>query len=281
MLNMVKIRTEPQSNYRGIFANGKTLRLSLDPSQEITELEYPEFYDVAINSLCYGACPYCYVMATHRGKNYRLVLPKIDEYFGAMNENERPFQVAIGGAGEPTLHPDFIDVLKMFSGLGILPNYTTNGMHLTDEIIDATVEYAGGVAVTCHPHLEKHWQRAVKRLANLTRLNLHVIIGDRDSVDKFFDIYNEYKDVVEYFVLLPYQAVGFAEEIETDFDYLFERLGREVPKDIAFGALFYEHLLERPWISVSLYEPEIMSKYLDMDKMTLHPSSFDTKTIIN
>lgn len=278
---MIKTRTAPEHNYKAVFYNGKTLRLQLDPSKPITELVYPEFYDVAINSKCFGACSYCYVEATHMGHNYKNVLEKIDGYFGTMNENQRPFQVAIGGAGEPTLHPEFKEVLKAFAELGILPNYTTNAMHLSDEVVDATVKYSGGVAITCHPHLEKHWRRGVETLAGLTRLNLHVIIGDRDSVDKFFDIYEEYKDVVEYFVLLPYQAVGFAKEINTAFDYLFERLGREVPKNIAFGALFYEHLVDRPWINVSLYEPEIMSKYLDMDNMTLHPSSFDIETILD
>lgn len=277
---MIKVRIAPEHNYKGVFYNGKTMRFQLNPREPITELTYPEFYDVAINSKCYGACPYCYVMATNQGHNYDGVILKILDFFGSMNENERPFQVAIGGAGEPTLHPRFEDVLKTFDTLGILPNYTTNGMHLTDKVMDATEKYAGGVAVTCHPHLEKHWRRAVNRLAGKTRLNLHIIIGDAASVDKFFEIYDEYKDVVEYFVLLPYQAVGFAEEIDTAFDDLFDRLGREVPKDVAFGALFYEHLLDRPWINVSLYEPEIMSKYLDMENMTLHPSSFDIDTVL-
>lgn len=278
---MIKIREFPERNYKAVFYGGKTMRLTFDNAKEIEELDYPEFYDVAINSKCFGACPYCYVMATHKGTNYEDVIGKIDDYFGSMTENQRPFQVAIGGAGEPTLHPDFINVLKEFKSLGILPNYTTNGMHLSEEIIDATEEYSGGVAVTCHPHLEKHWRRAVGQLAGRTRLNLHVIISDRESVDKFFDLYEEYKDTVEYFVLLPYQAVGFAKEIETAFDYLFERYADGAPQNVAYGALFYEHLKKQPQIKASLYEPELMSKYLDMDRMTLHPSSFDIETILN
>ena len=218
---MVKIRTAPEHNYKGIFYNGKTLRLQLDHDKPITELTYPEFYDVAINSKCFGACDYCYVMATHKGHNYDDILNKINDYFGSMSENQRPFQVAIGGAGEPTLHPDFAASLVLFKNLGIMPNYTTNGMHLTDWLVEVTKEYAGGVAITCHPHLERHWRRGIEKLAGITRLNLHVIISDKESVDKFFDVYEEYKDVVEYFVLLPYQAVGFAKEIETLFNYLF------------------------------------------------------------
>ena len=188
---MVKTRIAPEHNYKAVFFGGKTMRFQLKPQKPITELTYPEFYDVAINSRCFGACPYCYVMATHEGHNYSSILEKITEFFGSMSANERPFQVAIGGAGEPTLHPKFIDVLRLFKSLGIMPNYTTNGMHLTDKVVAPTEEYAGGVAITCHPHLEKHWRRAVDKLAGRTRLNLHIIIGDSASVDKFFEIYHK------------------------------------------------------------------------------------------
>ena len=111
---MIKVRQFPQENYKGIFLNGKTMRLQYDTSKPIQELEYPEFMDVAINNKCYGACSYCYIEAVHTGKNYENVPQKIHDYFGSLTENQRPFQVAIGGAGEPTLHPEFPEILKAF-----------------------------------------------------------------------------------------------------------------------------------------------------------------------
>jgi len=56
---LFKTRTFPEHNYKGIYFNGKTLRLTLDPSKPITELKYPEFFDVCITGKCEGACPYC------------------------------------------------------------------------------------------------------------------------------------------------------------------------------------------------------------------------------
>ena len=41
--------------------NGKTIRIAIDPSKPITELLYPEFYDVKVTSHCKGQCPYCFV----------------------------------------------------------------------------------------------------------------------------------------------------------------------------------------------------------------------------
>ena len=51
-----------------------------------------------------------------------------------------------------------------------------------------------------------------------------------------------------------------------------------MPEDtskIAFGANFYSYLLKSPGVfNVSLYEPESMSKFLDLKDMKVYPSSF-------
>jgi len=102
-----------------------------------------------------------------------------------MNLNERPYQVALGGSGEATAHPEFTAALQAFRELDIIPNYTTNGMHLSDPVLDATIEYCGGVAVSCHPHLERHWRDAIRKLCQLKiKLNLHVVVSDRESIQQ-------------------------------------------------------------------------------------------------
>lgn len=281
---MIKVRTFPESNYKAVFCNHKTLRMALDPNKPITELKFPEFYDVAINSKCNAGCPWCYVNASKDGSNFEHAVEKIEAFFGKMTENEKPFQVAIGGAGEPTLHPDFVNVLKKFHELGIVPNYTTNGMHLTDDIMKATKRYSGGVAISCHEHLDSFWRKAVDQyIEEGIKTNLHIIISDKESIDRFFDIYEKYsQNGVEYFVLLPYTVRGRAGEKQLDFDYLFSKL-KDMPKakDIAFGANFYPYLMNHDvkWLDVSLYEPEIMSKYLVIDDMAMYNSSFSDDKI--
>lgn len=278
---MIKTRCFPENNYKAIFYRHKTLRMAIDPTKPITELEYPEFYDVAINNKCKGKCPWCYVSAEESGKNFDDVVKKIEKFFGSMDENQRPFQVAIGGAGEPTLHPDFVQVLVKFHELGIVPNYTTNGMGLTGRLIKATKMYSGGVAISAHEHLDEYWIPAIDRfIKEGIKTNLHIIISDRASVDRFLDIHKKYLGIVEYFVLLPYTVRGRADEKECDFDYLFTKLKEmnEV-KDIAFGANFYPYLVENnvDWLDISLYEPEILSAYLKMDDfMNVYKSSFSS-----
>jgi MoaA/NifB/PqqE/SkfB family radical SAM enzyme len=270
----MKIRILPESNYRGIYVKGKTLRVPLDPSKPITALRHPEFYDVKITEKCNGECPYCYQDSMTCGEHFKDVPRKIMEFFGSMGQNERPFQVAIGG-GEPTLHPEFGTICGTFKELGIDPNYTTNGTAVTDDILRITKDYVNGVAVSCHPHLD--WRAGADRLIREgVYTNLHIIISDKESVDHMLEIYEEYAGGVKYYVLLPLIQQGRAEEEFKCWDYLAEQLEQVDRSEIAFGAMFYPYIkgVAKDW-DISLYEPESMSRYLVMDdSMSLHPSSF-------
>jgi len=271
----MKTRTFPESNYRALYINGKTMRIPLDPRKPVTELEYPEFYDVKITNRCFGGCPYCYQSSTGADSDFTNVPEKIRDFFGSMTENQRPFQVAIGG-GEPTLHPDFREICATFKELGIDPNYTTNGTNLTEEVLDITEEYVNGVAVSCHPHLM--WSVGVERLLQRgIYTNLHIIISDNRSVDEFVGIHRNYRGEIEHFVLLPMIPQGRAtgefrawKKLKKVLSGMFDR------SDVAFGALFHPYLKEVDW-DISMYEPEAFSRYLVMDdNMNTYSSSFAT-----
>jgi sulfatase maturation enzyme AslB (radical SAM superfamily) len=281
----MRTRREPAANYSSIFLNGKTLRIPIDKDKTITELRFPEFYDVAINSWCAGRCPYCYTSATTKGTHFKEIIEKIYSFFGEMDENQRPYQVALGGAGEPTAHPLFQQVLKTFRDLNIVPNYTTNGMHLSEKVLNWTKEYCGGVAITLHPHLEKFWRSGIEKLINnKIRTNIHLVISDKESIDRLSSLYTDYGDKIEYFVLLPYMNVGFASgdnARQIEFDYLEGFLDSIKDLDnVAFGSNFYDFLKRVKKYDVSLYPPEIMSKYLIMDDdMNIYNNSFECRKV--
>jgi hypothetical protein len=284
---LMKIRVFKESNYKSVFFNGKTLRFALDESKPITELIYSEFYDISINNICNGKCPYCYADAKTTGHNFDNIVGKAKAYFGNMTDNQRPNQCAIGAAGEPTMHPDFVGFMKALYDMNIMPNYTTNGMFLDNKenahisnIIEATKKYCGGVAVSCHPHLKHHWMNAADLFyQNKIKLNFHIIISDKESIDDFMTIYNLWKDKVDYFVLLPYGAQGRAVQKEIDWDYLISVIP-DNNTNIAYGANFYPYLKDKKVntkIKISLYEPEIFSKYISLEnnRITMYPSSFN------
>ena len=91
------------------------------------------------------------------------------------------------------------------------------------------------------------------------------------DVDKFVDIFNEYHNVIEYFVMLPYQATGFGKPIDMQpiYEYLFDGVlagfSDEQRRQVAYGAYFYDELVMRPWVKADIYNHGLFSAYLDMD----------------
>jgi organic radical activating enzyme len=283
---MIKTRVFPEHNYKGIYLDGKTLRIALNPKEPITELSYPEFYDVKVTSHCLGNCPWCYQDSKDVSHTDNIV-KKFKEYFRYMSNNQKPFQIAFGG-GEPTSHPEFCILLEECFKLGIAPNYTTNGMWINnpeptdvDYLLEYTKKYCGGVAVSTHSHLKKYWEKVVDLyLKNDIFTNLHVIISDRKSINDFMKIYKKYHGKIKYFVLLPLSAQGRCKETIIDWDYMVKTLPEDCA-DIAFGANFYPYLCKTPGrFPVSLYSPEIMSKYLDLETMKIYSSSFSNKEVV-
>lgn len=278
---IAKTRKEESANYSSVFFNGKTIRIPLDKSKPITELIYPEFYDISLGNKCdTGKCSWCYAKGNPKGMHYPDVARRIRNYFGRMTFQQRPYQVAIGGQQEPLEHPEFEAVLQTFTELGIVPNFTTNGVLFNDWAVGLTKKYCGGVAITLHPHLEEHWRTAIElAVANKLKTNIHYIVSDSKSIDKLKDLFNQYNGRVDYFVLLPHMNVGFASKNPKIIDY--KKLENWLDQihsfaNIAFGANFYEFLKPLKKWDVSLYPPEILSKYLVCDvKMSLYNNSFD------
>ncbi|MEG1363157.1 MAG: hypothetical protein RSC92_01765, partial [Clostridia bacterium] len=166
----IKVRRFPEKNYHAIWNNLVTLRLGEGVAKQ---LDFPEFYDVSLGNKCVtGKCNFCYVSASKTGRYYDDICGRFERFINLMSQNEKPFQIAIGSESEPTEHPDFLKFIKTVYDLGIVPNYTTNGVILSedteyvDEMLSVTAKYCGGVAVSCNKHLEKHWRKAVDKLSN-------------------------------------------------------------------------------------------------------------------
>ena len=225
----------------------------------------------------------CYQSSVPSAKHPAGLVTRFRAFFHGFTRNQLPFQIAFGG-GEPTTHPEFVSLLETCVAMGIVPNYTTNGMW-TDwdsgpalKILDATQKLCGGVAVSTHPHLERQWRAATNLyLENGIHTNLHVILGDRASIDRFAKIYDEFTGKVKYFILLPLSAQGRATEEFSDWEYFTSKISGS-PKDIGFGANFFPFLVkDKNRFSVSLYEPESMSAYLDLETGKVFKSSFSTE----
>lgn len=142
----------------------------------------PELMDISITNWCDKGCSFCYKSSTVYGKHM-----SIDSYKKIIDQaaEMHTFQVALGG-GNPNQHPDFIDILEYTHSKGIVPNYTTNGRGLSDDILEATLKYCGAVAVSVYKPYEDS-AAVIERMVDFgIKTNVHFILSS-DSIDVAID----------------------------------------------------------------------------------------------
>jgi radical SAM protein with 4Fe4S-binding SPASM domain len=176
---MLVIKRFSESNYSTLFNpnTGFFARIE-DPGQAepFWSPHGPELLDISITNWCDKGCPFCYRKSDTAGQHMA-----IDDYREVLRQAKdmHVYQVALGG-GNPNQHPQFPEILRLTrEDFGIVPNYTTNGRGLTDEIVDATARYCGAVAVSAYaPYAET--ASAIDVLAsNGVQVNLHFLLSSR------------------------------------------------------------------------------------------------------
>jgi radical SAM protein with 4Fe4S-binding SPASM domain len=144
--------------------------------------------------------------------DYRFVLEELtSEEYGSI------FQVALGG-GEPLLHPDFVEILRVTrEEHGIIPNYTTCGKFFNPDNLEATRKYCGAVAVSWDPYrnlsLDEISEIGSKLKEEDIRANIHYVISEntiKDAVKLLKGNYDEYLKDFNAVIFLTYKATGRA-----------------------------------------------------------------------
>ena len=177
----MKIRFEKsdKSFYIFNYSNGESIYIGEDAQRK----EGPLLLDVSITNRCMRGCSFCYKNAKPQGKDISL-----DDYSLVLCQARTcgVTQIAIGG-GEPTLHPDFINILRLTREAGIIPNYSTNGDCITDSIMDATAKYCGAMAISIYDDLNSY-KNLVKTLTDKKiKVNLHFILN-KDNLDNYIEL---------------------------------------------------------------------------------------------
>lgn len=301
----VKRRFFPENNYNAFWFNLKTTRFGEGVAKEL-EPDKAEFYDVSLGTKCNACCEFCYVSAADNGECYDNVCETWTKWMSMYSENnnngiietDKPFQIAIGSQGEPTMHPDFCKFLETVYNTNVVPNYTTNGIILShwnspgtryyllaNQILEYTKKYVGGVAVSFgNQSIRDKAKNAVDGLIKNgdVNINLHHIISTKESVDEFVKVWEEYGDKIAYHVLLPLMPSGRSTKGIEDgvFEYMESKIQELDMKNVAFGAHFIKYL-EGSKIKTWLYPAESLSKnvILTKDKVQITPSSFDMNPI--
>lgn len=245
----------------------------------------PELCDISITDRCGFGCDFCYQDSRpQRNHGHKDLVETILKGFDTV-----PYQIAIGG-GEPTTHPDFPYILRKARELGTVPNYTTNGAKLTPEVVEATNEVCGGVAMTYHSFKGLDWFKkhylTLKTKLNV-KLNVH-LIADKNVAKNLRDLADTQDELGRLSVVLLayYPDVGRA-----SMDLLMTRTvySKKLPEavvyarnkavDISFSEGLLPYFNSRPELGINtqfaMKSEGVFSCYFD-PQGRISASSFDT-----
>lgn len=237
----------------------------------------PLLLDVSLTNRCTYNCPYCYKHSSPNGQHmsfedFKLLLKKMKE--------ARVFQVAYGG-GNPNEHPDFCKILKATYESGVIPNYSTNGSNLTDEIIESSSIYCGSVAVSIHKSISLYKEILSKLISKIKKVNLHFVMT-KSNVENIIDFLSSPPDWtidINAVVLLRYKRVNSFDDEPSLEEY--QRIFGEAEKStfkIAFDACSYPLIkMFYPKTDESIYDycqGARSSAYIS-ENLIMSPCSFD------
>ncbi len=199
----------------------------------VTEIEpfmgsFPELLDIGVMGSCaHGKSGLCFQSGVECYQSGSLVqepdMP-LDKFKRLVDQAKgRTFQIALGGRGDPDMHPDFIAMIKYARENNIVPNFTTSGFGFKDELLDPIKTYCGAAAVSWYRN--KYTFRALEKLINYgIRTNIHYCISNA-TIDEAIQMIEKrtYPEGVNRIIFLLHKPIGLGRE-ENILDVSDERV---------------------------------------------------------
>lgn len=178
---------------------------------------YPALIDVGVMGHCIhgksGLCLASGVQCYQSGLTRNEPNMSIDDYESILQQSAgKVQQIAVGGRGDPNKHEQFGDILRLTREYGIIPNYTTSGLGLTDEEVALTKEMCGACAVS--------WYRSPYTISAIRKLvdagittNIHYVLG-YNSIDEAIERLsnNDFPQGISAVVFLLHKPVGLGQQ---------------------------------------------------------------------
>ena len=165
----------------GILENGKDT--GVDPFMA----EFPELLDVGIMGHCIhgtkGLCVKAGIECYQNGLTADSPNMTTEDFRRIAEEcSGKTFQIALGGCGDPDQHEQFEELLKICRENGIVPNFTTSGLGITDEKAEICANYCGAVAVSWYR--SRYTLDAVQcLLRHGIKTNIHYVLAE-NTIDE-------------------------------------------------------------------------------------------------
>jgi len=124
----------------------------------------------------------------------------------------RTFQIALGGRGDPDMHEEIEEILKYAFENKVVPNFTTSGFGLKDDLLPSIKKYCGAVAVSWYRN--DYTMKALDRLISYgIRTNIHYVLSN-SSIDEAIEMIKEgkYPSGINRIIFLLHKPVGLGKE---------------------------------------------------------------------
>lgn len=148
----------------------------------------PEILDLEISEgKCLGKCKFCYKENGADANTHHLTLEEFKTIFHKMPKTLT--QIAFGICDVDS-NPDFFAMMEYAKENGVIPNYTCNGIGVTEEIAEQTAKLCGAVAVSL-VNKEKSYETIRKFLKKgMTQVNMHFMLSE-ETYEKAFKVVEE------------------------------------------------------------------------------------------
>lgn len=264
--------------------SGITMRWGKTVNDDPYRAPLPELVDISISNHCTKGCTFCYRDSV--ANNVFMSLEDYETVIQSLNDERwgNVFQVALGG-GEPLEHHDFIEILKITRKYNVVPNFTTNAMHITKDIAEQIKPLVGAVAIS-FPNIRSIPSSKAHIFINEgIKTNIHFIL-DKKSIKQGIEIlegkYNELLKGFNSIIFLTFKPMGRGKEdlcLELNDDLKkFCKLidGHSCNLNIGFDSCFMPMLMHFTNTTIDFIEPcecAFFSAYVD-ENLNVKPCSF-------
>ena len=270
----------------GIIIDGK------DTGEDPFMASFPELLDIGIMGHCIhgktGLCMKAGIECYQNGLSANNANMSLEDFRTIAKQcKNQTYQFALGGCGDPDQHENFEEILRICKEYNIVPNFTTSGFGMTEQIAHLCKTYCGAVAVSWYR--SSYTIKAIETLINAgVKTNIHYVLSNdtiREALDRLNK--NEFPKDINAIIFLLHKPVGLGSKekvIQLDNELFLEFMKvvdkNDFPYKIGFDSCSIPALINFTSSidldSLDTCEGARWSAYITAD-MKMLPCSFDNQ----
>jgi MoaA/NifB/PqqE/SkfB family radical SAM enzyme len=163
----------------------------------------PEILDLEISSgKCNGRCKFCYKGNGEDENTHHMTL---DEFKSLLSKMPKTLTQIAFGICDISSNPDFFAMMEHARENGVVPNYTCNGLEVTEEVAKKTASLCGAISVSLVNKKSTYNAIGMFLKEGMKQVNMHYMLSD-ETYEKAFDVID---DLAEEFMPKGFNAIVF------------------------------------------------------------------------